>query len=383
MRLHLHGGFGEKGRTSLVVESANFRLLLDVGVMTSAHGTPQYYPQISREQLAAVDALLITHGHEDHSAALGWCIANGFTGPIYMTPEAQRDTRMCLADYAAPDEAAQVPWSRVIELPAGGQALRVGPLRVLTGRSGHIAGGVWCQVMDADVRLTYCGDMMSESPVFAMDALPQSDIVLLDASYGDDDIPAADRARDIAAWVSAHPQGCVLPTPLYGRSAELLAVIPGDIALAPGMRGALREQLNDERWLSASAAQRLSQRLATTRDWHTADPLPRAALICHDGMGLSGPSKVALARARDDSHPVLLTGHVPAGTAGQALLNDRRADWIRLPTHPRLAANVAMAEGSGASLLVGHSCEPLALERLGRHLPRMRADLRTGDTLDL
>ena len=38
MRLDLYGGFGEKGRTCLGVESAGFRLLLDAGVKTSAHG---------------------------------------------------------------------------------------------------------------------------------------------------------------------------------------------------------------------------------------------------------------------------------------------------------------------------------------------------------
>jgi predicted metal-dependent RNase len=46
MRLHLYGGFGEKGRTCLGVEVDGYRLLLDAGVKTSARGA-DYYPASS------------------------------------------------------------------------------------------------------------------------------------------------------------------------------------------------------------------------------------------------------------------------------------------------------------------------------------------------
>ena len=52
MRLVLHGGFGEKGRTCLGVESAGYRLLLDAGVKTSARGSADYYPAIDRRRAA-------------------------------------------------------------------------------------------------------------------------------------------------------------------------------------------------------------------------------------------------------------------------------------------------------------------------------------------
>jgi predicted metal-dependent RNase len=42
MRLVLHGGFGEKGRTCMAVEAGGVRLLLDAGVKTSASGRPDY-----------------------------------------------------------------------------------------------------------------------------------------------------------------------------------------------------------------------------------------------------------------------------------------------------------------------------------------------------
>src|SRR5262249_3936473 len=159
-------------------------------------------------------------------------------------------------------------------------------------------------------------DVVPASPVFAMDPLPRCDALALDASYGDDDVSNAARAAEIAAWVADRPDGCVLPTPLYGRSLELLGVVPGALALAPGMRDALAAQVADADWLVPSAARALEQRLAIAMDWREGEALPRAALLCHDAMGLTGPARAVLAQARSAGHPVLFTGHVPDGSPG-------------------------------------------------------------------
>jgi hypothetical protein len=184
-------------------------------------------------------------------------------------------------------------------------------------------------------------------------------------------------------WVLAHPQGCVLPTPLSGRSAELLAIAPGPVALCEGMRDALALQLADTAWMTRAAIGRLSQRLAVATDWRRGSPLPRAALICHDGMGIAGPSRDILRAAGANTHPVLFTGHLPAESPGEKMLAAGQAAWLRLPTHPILSENIAIAGGSGAKTVLGHSCDRAALEQLKRRIPRLRADLATGDRVDL
>jgi hypothetical protein len=383
MRLVLHGGFGEKGRTSIAVESGGYRLLLDAGVKTSALGGDGYYPDISRATLAATDAIVITHGHEDHVAALGWCIAHGFRGRIFMTAETARETDLCLACYTRPEHHALVRQATIETLPVGAAALVLGPLRIATGRSGHVAGGVWCRVDDGRTSFVYCGDVVPDSPVFTMDPLPRCNAIALDASYGDDDVPNRQRAAEIREWVAARASGCVLPTPLSGRSAELLWIIPGPVALAPGMRDALRAQIADSRWLVDGAADLLTQRLDAATDWQEGTALPRAALLCHDGMGMSGPSRAILEQARAQGHPTLFTGHVPTNSPGERMVAEGRAAWIRLPTHPTLAENVAMVAASGAATVLGHSCEPAALARLARYLPQLRADLATGAAVAL
>jgi uncharacterized NAD-dependent epimerase/dehydratase family protein len=60
-----------------------------------------------------------------------------------------------------------------------------------------------------------------------------------------------------------------------------------------------------------------------------------------------------------------------------------QATWLRLPTHPTLSENTAIVAGSAAKIVLGHSCDREALEQLKRHIPRLRADLATGDRLEL
>jgi hypothetical protein len=48
-----------------------------------------------------------------------------------------------------------------------------------------------------------------------------------------------------------------------------------------------------------------------------------------------------------------------------------------------LSENTAIVADSAAKTVLGHSCERAALDRLKRHIPRLRADLATGDWLEL
>lgn len=383
MRLALHGGFGEKGRTSVGVEARGYRVLLDAGVKTSARGRPDYWPAISREQLAALDAIVVSHAHEDHVGALGWCLAQGFAGRILMTAGTRAECESIVTAYDGAEAARRLRDATIETFTSGDDVGALGPLRFSAGRSGHVAGGVWCLLDDGARRLVYCGDVVPSSPVFAMDPLPPCDALILDASYGDDATTFATRAAEVAAWVGAHPQGAILPTPRSGRSLELFALLRSGAVLAPGMREALAAQLDAPEWLVDGVAGELRRALARAPSCGVDEPLPRAPVLCDDGMGMSGPSRELLRLAERTGHPVLLTGHVPDGSPAHRMLEAGRAAWIRLPTHPTLAENVALAAATSAPVVLGHSCEPDALERLARRVPNLRADPATGDAPDL
>lgn len=381
MKLRIHGGVGEKGRTCVGIEHGGTRLLLDVGVDTSARGAA-YHPAITRAELERIDAVIVTHAHEDHVAALGWCLANGFSGRILMTAESAAEADATLAAYATPEERA-LARKTTVEIIAPGANLAIGPVAIRTGRSGHVVGGIWCHLSADGRSLGYCGDVVPDSPVFAMDALPPCGLLLVDASYGADHIPAAARGAAIRHWLAAHPQGAVLPTPLSGRSVELIGLIDTPIAIHPSMRETLARQIAATAWLKPGVADTLSARCAEALLWEEGQPLPQAALLVDDGMGLAGPSKAALAQARRERHPVLLTGGLPKGSPADAMLAAGEAEWLRFPTHPTLPENIALAAASGAARILAHSCDAATAAALANDIPKLVTGFKPGDTIEI
>ena len=381
MRLHLHGGFCEKGRTSVGVESDGLSLIFDVGINTSDRANA-YYPAISREQLACAHAILITHAHEDHIGGLGWCVENGFAGRVLMTAETRADMDACLAEYATPQERS-VATTLLIELFRPGDELDFGAIKVATGRSGHAVGGVWMRASSrSGASALYCGDVVPHSPVLAMDTPPASDLVLFDASYGDDPVLLAERIQDIRAWVDRFGGPCLLPTPLIGRSLELIATLGPNLAIHRGMRASLLQQVSQREWLQPGMSDRLKATLAQIVDWNDGEPFPSRPLLTDDGMGISGPSREALSRAVELNVPILLTGHLPAGSPAETALKQQRADWIRLPTHPTWSETTALIGHCSPRATMGHSCDRATLQRIADRLPNLLI-AATGDVIEL
>jgi phosphoribosyl 1,2-cyclic phosphodiesterase len=382
MLLDLVGGFGEKGRTSMAVRTGSDRILLDVGIKVGASGA-DYYPNIGGP-VSDIDALFVSHAHEDHVGGLSWFLARGYQGPIFMTAETRDETPATLAGYADPADFRRFPVpAERIEIFEPGDTMKVGTLAIRTGRSGHVVGGVWFAVEDGEHRVSYCGDVVPDSNVLMMDPIPACDLLVLDASYGADPVPGAERARQISRWLERHAQGCLLPTPLSGRSLELIAALPGPFAIHASMRPSLEAQIGATDALLPGVSDMLLSRLQRAADWTDTDPLPSMPLLADDGMGEAGPSALLLPCADQAGFPVLLTGHLPAGSPADLLYKAGRADWVRMPTHPTLSGNVEIWEKAGRPTALGHSCATEILSELESHIPTLRSEYRTGERIEV
>ncbi|MBB6014313.1 hypothetical protein HNR59_003707 [Aquamicrobium lusatiense] len=378
--VELAGGFGEKGRTSVVVGREGQRVMLDAGIKVGATGR-DYYPR-PLTPVDRLDAVLISHAHEDHVGALNWLLSEGFRGRILMTAETRDEAPATLAAYGeqALVEAYPFPADR-IELFRPGDVLDVAGFRIATGRSGHVVGGVWFALEDDGTRVVYCADVVPDSAVFVMDRMPECDLLLLDASYGADPVSGHERAQRIAAWIAERAGGCLLPTPLSGRSLELVAAMPGRFAIHASMREHLLAQIEAVQALKPGMPELLRARINAALDWKDGEALPDCPLLADDGMGRAGPSSRLIPLADAQGFPILLSGHLPAGTPGFELHAKGRADWIRMPTHPTLAGNVEIWEHAGRPAVLGHSCGPDEIARLGEHIPALQSGRRTGDRL--
>jgi ribonuclease J len=88
LRIMPLGGLGEIGMNCMILESPEEIILLDCGVMFSDldhFGVEFVIPDFSylKSRADKVKAIVITHGHEDHTGAVPYLLKNGIRAPIY------------------------------------------------------------------------------------------------------------------------------------------------------------------------------------------------------------------------------------------------------------------------------------------------------------
>jgi KH/beta-lactamase-domain protein len=95
------GGFGEVGRSSILIETPNSKVLLDAGAKPGAKTLYDEYPafHIDGLNIEDLDAIVISHAHFDHTAALPYLFKYGYRGPVYMTEPTLHLTYLIIKDY--------------------------------------------------------------------------------------------------------------------------------------------------------------------------------------------------------------------------------------------------------------------------------------------
>ena len=170
----------------------------------------------------------------------------------------------------------------VERLPVGADALTLGPLRISTGRSGHMGGCVWCNLDDGRVRLDYCGDIVPASQVFALDpsrAPTRSSSTPRTATT----TPRCASARSRSPRGSPRTRRaacCRRRSTVVPRNCSHL--VEGPVALAPGMRDALRAQAEGDAWLVPGMARETGR--ASRRERRLARVARRCPAPCCSAM---------------------------------------------------------------------------------------------------
>ncbi|MGN7415752.1 MBL fold metallo-hydrolase [Paenibacillus sp. SAF-068] len=179
IKLNVWGGAGEHGRSAYLLSGSKFRLLLDCGV--KKEGTGQY-PLINPEIVPQLDAVLLSHAHEDHSVAIPLLYKMGYQGEVWTTRETRAQLRTYFANWRrfAERVGEELPYDEADE-----QAIRyryledevvsqtwfepIPEVKVMWGRSGHLAGSVWFGLEMEAKRIFYSGDYTSESMLLQED----------------------------------------------------------------------------------------------------------------------------------------------------------------------------------------------------------------------
>ncbi len=85
MKLTFLGAAREVTGSCVLVESGPVRFLVDCGMFQGGREAPARNRRRFSFDPAALDFVLLTHAHIDHSGLLPRLVREGFTGPIYAT----------------------------------------------------------------------------------------------------------------------------------------------------------------------------------------------------------------------------------------------------------------------------------------------------------
>ncbi len=334
------GGSGEEARNCFLVESGSRAVLLDCGVRREALGAvDRVYPAVTEAIATRLDAVFLSHAHEDHVAALPYLYELGYRGLVYGTGETIRLAGGFMkkwADYVI-SAGGTLPFSgeavgriRFCPLSLGPQI--IDGIHVVAGRSGHMLGSCWLQFEFGDKTLLYTGDMALDGRLLATDLPPQSDAAVIDCAYAgrvlsqDGQYGALlQRVRQAVATGGK----VLLPVPPNGRGSDILLYLCGHLAEVPiyveaNVVSLCGELLQKRRWLREGAggpinAVSLEDGQARMRALSADGP---AVYLTGDGM-MSGPTAAVYFEALKGAaeNCILITGHTAEGALGSKIFD--------------------------------------------------------------
>ncbi len=237
----------QAGRKKLLMDAGLFQGLKELRLRNWA--APPFSP-------SAVEAVVLSHAHIDHSGFLPRLARMGFRGKIYCTSGTADLLRVMLPDAASLQEedaerANRKGYTRhkpALPLYTGEDAKKAlktlrpcayeSPIRVMEGcsalfrRAAHILGAASVELQLEEsgrpepFRLVYSGDLGRwDQPILRdPEFVPEADILLLESTYGDR-THAADPSSELARVVneSARRGGALLiPAFAVGRAQEVI-----------------------------------------------------------------------------------------------------------------------------------------------------------------
>ncbi|HIP65040.1 MAG TPA: beta-CASP ribonuclease aCPSF1 [Pyrodictium sp.] len=247
VRITALGGFMEVGRSAILVETPESRVLLDVGINPAVVGTYDMYPRLDIDQLKIdeLDAVIVTHAHLDHMGLVPYLFKYGYKGPVYTT-KPTRDlmvlSQLDLLDIiqrsgkTPPYTQHEVKKMILHTIPLEyGEVTDIAPdIKLTFYNAGHILGSaiVHLHIGEGLHNIVYTGDFKYGKTRLldkAHDTFPRVETLIMESTYGDTVLKSRREAEQeliehISRTISRGGK-VLIPVMAVGRAQEILLVI--------------------------------------------------------------------------------------------------------------------------------------------------------------
>lgn len=243
------GGFGQVGRSCMLLTTPESRILLDCGVNPGARTASEAYPRLDWANIALsdIDAVVIGHAHLDHTGFLPVLCKYGYGGPIYCTEPTLPMMNLIQLDaikvasaqgriplYSERDVKQVMKQSITLSY---NMVTDISPdIKLVLANAGHILGSALCHfhIGNGDHNFVYSGDIKFGKSILFEAAdwrFPRVETLLIESTYGLKEDIQPNRQEVESAFVNVVNQtlaegGKVLiPIPAVGRAQEIMMVI--------------------------------------------------------------------------------------------------------------------------------------------------------------
>ena len=343
--LSAFGGSGENGRNCYTIGTDDGFILLDCGVKREiADGQVGFYPALTREIVAKIKAVFLSHCHEDHVAGLPLLYELGYTGKVYGTRETIDETLGFVKKWMGyveknhgvlPFKPESADLIKLEPLALGAQEIE--GIRLEAGRSGHVLGGVWYIFTIAGRRLLYTGDMCCEPGVLAFDQPGSCDAAIMNAAYAGKKIVQSaqfDALLNSVKTTALAGGKVLLPVPPKGRGIEIAQFLGTQLDgtdIPVFVENAVEKSFNQlaaqESWIKPGILSEFPKSLRVLGD----DQARESALAVSGGAVYITPDgmlstdlglKYFAALKGEAGNKVIISGHAAKGTAGAGVLDE-------------------------------------------------------------
>ena len=243
------GGFGQVGRSCMLLSTAESKILIDCGVNPGAASPMESFPRLDWANITLddLDAVVIGHAHLDHTGFLPVLCKYGYKGPIYCTEPTlpmmnliQLDAiKVASAQGKTPmysDRDVKHIMRQAITLPYGTVTDISPDIKLVFANAGHILGSALCHfhIGNGDHNFVYSGDIKFGKSILFEAAnwnFPRVETLLIESTYGAKEDIQPSRQEVESAFINAVNNtladgGKVLiPIPAVGRAQEIMMVI--------------------------------------------------------------------------------------------------------------------------------------------------------------